>query len=174
MKNLIILISVILLFTGCITQRRCNEKYPPEQSINIKDSTVITYETVYRDSIFFDTVQITKYVTRESVEVRYVDGKCQSDTLTLKGHYSSAVVFMQNSVLKGELTEEGWIPLQVKITMQDRYIKELRQKSTEKETVRMVEYIPKWKLWFFYIGLAGSFVLLGLGISKLILLLPGR
>lgn len=175
MKTTILILSLILIsLSSCITQRRCNDKFPPEQSVNIKDSTVITYETKFRDSVVKVIVNIPKTVIRDSVVVRYEGGKCTSDKLTLTGKYSQAEVWMQNSILKGELTEGGWIPLQVKITMQERYIKELRQKSTEKQTVKMVEYIPKWKLLFFYIGLGAVCIAIGFGIKKLIVLLPGR
>ena len=68
MKYLSILILFIVL-SGCVTQRRCNDKYPPVQSVNIKDSVVIREETRYRDSVINVVVEIPKTVVRDSVVV---------------------------------------------------------------------------------------------------------
>lgn len=52
MKIIIFLASLILV-TGCCTQKRCNDKYPPVQSVN-DSSSVTTNESVQeRDSISY-------------------------------------------------------------------------------------------------------------------------
>ena len=151
MKKLIYLI-LILSLTSCVTQRRCNDKFPPEQSINIKDSTRITDVTV------FDTVHVTQYykipvyVTRDSVVVRFVNGQTVSDKLYLKGRYSEAVIWMQNNILKGTLTESGWIAIQTDLIMSKRTITELKARTTYKSTVVTEKYIPAWVKRLAWVG----------------------
>jgi hypothetical protein len=141
MKKLIPFLLIILA-TGCVTQRRCNDKFPAEQSTNIRDSIRYSDITVYDTVTFTKWVEIKKYVSRDSVVVRYVDGKAVTDKLILKGRYSEAVIWMQNNVLKGELTESGWIPIQTSLIMANRTIKEYRDKS--KTEVKIVtEYRTK-------------------------------
>jgi len=51
----------LLLFTSCITQERCLEKFPPQsltKLIELHDTTIMT-----RDSILVDTLAFTKYDT---------------------------------------------------------------------------------------------------------------
>ena len=159
MKYLSILIVLIML-SGCVTQRRCNDKFPPVQSINVKDSVVIREEIRYRDSIINVVVPIPKTVVRDSVVIVYKDGKDPQGKLYLNGKFSKAVVWIQNNMLRGELTESGWIPLQVKVIMQDKYIKELR--SNKSDSVKVVAEYKTRKIVkvFAWIGAGFTFLLL--------------
>ena len=50
MKRLIILLAVSTLLAGCVTQRRCLEKFPPKE--------IVTYtDTIYFISVKTDTVK---------------------------------------------------------------------------------------------------------------------
>ncbi len=53
MKKLIIFLVSLILVTGCCTQKRCNQKFPPVQSVN-DSSSVTTSESVQeKDSITY-------------------------------------------------------------------------------------------------------------------------
>ena len=142
MKKIIYLL-VVLLLAGCVTQRRCNDKYPTVSSTNTKDSIVI------RDSVVFKTVYnnipviIPDTVIKDSV--RIVDGKGfpALTPLVLRGRFSTATSWVNSGVLYGRLDEGGTIMLRVKNVMQERYIKELRSKLTEKQSVKIVKETPK-------------------------------
>ena len=70
------------------------------------------------------------------------------------------MVWIQNNMLRGELTESGWIPLQVKVIMQDKYIKELR--SNKSDSVKVVAEYKTRKIVkvFAWIGAGFTFLLL--------------
>lgn len=112
---LILLLASLILVTGCCTQRRCADKYPPVQSVN-DSSSVTTVESVQeRDSITYLPAdsswliallecdeygklilrQLQDYKNGKNVEVPYVsvDGnvltvKCKVDSLAVFNHYS--------------------------------------------------------------------------------------
>ena len=140
-----VLIAIILIcLNSCISQRRCNDKYPTVSSINIKDSTVITHETRYKDTLINTYIEIPMRVERDSVIFTYQNGKIDPvKPLILKGRYSSSETWFANNKLYGQLTESGWINLQVELKMKTDYIKELQKKVSEKQSVKGVKETPK-------------------------------
>ena len=70
-------------------------------------------------------------------------------------------------MLRGELTESGWIPLQVKVIMQDKYIKELRANKSDITKVVTVYKTRNFVKVFAWIG-AGFVLILLLYITSLI------
>jgi hypothetical protein len=62
--------------------------------------------------------------------------------LKLQGKYSVALVWIQNNILRGELTESGWIPIEAKLRLQEKTINELRNKETIKTIVEKEKYVP--------------------------------
>jgi len=145
----ILAMIVVIMLTGCTTQRRCNDKFPQVSSTAIRDSIVITHETRFKDSIIFQIVKIPKYEVRDSVVIRY-QGEIL-EKLYLAGRYSSVWCWVENSFLKGKLTEGGYIELESKIKVQQDVITKLQNSSSE--TVKVVtEYrtkpFVKYLAWF--------------------------
>jgi len=50
------ILAIIILLSGCVTQRRCAERFPLQDSI-------VYHDTVYFVSLKTDTVSVTKHVT---------------------------------------------------------------------------------------------------------------
>jgi len=143
MKNILILMVLAIMAASCVTQSRCERKFPPEQSTIINDSIVITEQTRYYDSIIYTYVQIPKYTVRDSVVIVYKNGEASVvKPLKLQGKYSVAMVWIQNNILRGELTESGWIPIEAKLRLQEKTINELRNKETIKTIVEKEKYVP--------------------------------
>lgn len=140
----ILFILLILSFTSCVTQSRCDRKFPPQES------TVTTYNTVTRDSIAlrYDSTAVYYPVPflqiKDSIAIRYENGRTMSDKLILKGNFSEAIVQVQNGKLYGTLTEKGVMNLRVKVIMQDHYIKTLQSTTEKSKEVIREKYIPKW------------------------------
>ena len=114
MKIIIFLVSLILV-TGCCTQKRCNDMYPPVQSVN-DSSSVTTNESVQeKDSISYLPAdsswlialiecdengkavmkELQDYMNGKSVEVPQVKIKgnvltatCKIDSIAVFNHYS--------------------------------------------------------------------------------------
>ena len=160
-------IVLLIILTGCATQRRCNDKFPPVSSTNVKDSTVITYQTRYYDTTIYKVVEIPKYIVRDSVVIQYVNGVYYFKPLMLKGQYSTATVWVEKQTLKGQLEEGGWLPITLKLQMAEKTIKELRSQVSQTVTVKEVKYIPKYVKVFGWIGF-GCVVLLLIYIGILV------
>jgi len=143
MKNLIYLL-LILSLSSCVTQRRCNDKFPA------KETTVTTYNTVTRDSIAlrYDSIPVYYPVPflqiKDSIIIRYENGQSMSDKLILRGNFSQAIVQVKNGKLYGTLTEEGVMKLRVQRIMQDHYIKTLQSTIEKTKAVVAEKYIPVW------------------------------
>lgn len=155
--HLILLLGIILL-SSCVTQRRCSDKFPQVSTTNIKDSTVITHETRYYDSIIYKVVEIPKLVKRDSVVIRYENGQAVTDRLYLKGRYSEAIAYLDGSRLKGQLTESGWLTVEMKLKLQEKTIKELQSKTTETVKIVPQKYVPGFVKLLAWVG--GLFLLL--------------
>ena len=139
MKNILILLVLAIMAASCVTQSRCDRKYPPEQSTVINDSIVITEQTRYYDTIITKFLEIPRYTVKDSTVLRYKDGIISvPKPLRMVGHYSVALVWVDNNVLKGNLTEQGWIRLTTTIAMQEKTIKELRAKDSTKIIIKEV------------------------------------
>lgn len=151
MKKLLI-ISMAILLSSCVTQHRCSDKFPPAESINVKDSTIITHEIRYYDSIIYQVVKIPEYIKKDSVVIRYTDGVASTDKLYLIGHYSQATAWLNGKTLQGELKEGGWIEVETKLRLKDQIIKELRSKTSDTVKIVKEKYIPKFIKILAWIG----------------------
>lgn len=140
-----VLIAIILIcLNSCISQRRCNDKYPPVSSTNIKDSTVITHITRYKDTIINKVVEIPSLIKRDSVIFTYQNGKVYPvKPLILKGRYSSSETWFANNKLYGQLTESGWINIQFELKTKNDSITILKKIVSEKQSVKVVKETPK-------------------------------
>ena len=59
MKKYLIFILFPLLFTGCITQKKCNEKYPPISQTETVYDTIVEKDSVYvsvKDTVYIVSV----------------------------------------------------------------------------------------------------------------------
>jgi len=119
MKTLIIILVSLILVTGCCTQKRCNDMYPPSvQSVN-DSSSVTTDESVQeKDSITYLPAdsswlkallecneygqvvfrELQEYKNGKNVEVPVVSVednvltvKCRVDSLAVFNHFSKSV-----------------------------------------------------------------------------------
>jgi hypothetical protein len=78
-------------------------------------------------------VEIPRYTVKDSTVLRYMDGIISvPKPLRMVGHYSVALVWVDNNTLKGNLSEQGWIRLTTTIALQEKTIKELRAKDSTK------------------------------------------
>lgn len=151
MKKLLVL---LILLSGCVTERRCNQKFPPNETI--KDSTVITHEIVKHDTLIRTYVEIPKLNIKDSTVIIYQNGTFKVAKIVLKGRYSEASAWIEGSRLKGELSEGGFIQLASLITYYEKRVSELR---TQKKTIiKEVKYIPKTVKILAWIG--GVFLLI--------------
>lgn len=124
MKNKIIILAIILL-SGCATQKRCFEKFPPE----IKTDTIIHTEIIYQDTTVFVEIKgdsvlvevpvyIVDTVEGKPIVITYKDAEAETD-------FAAARAWIENSILQLELIQKDSlieIQLDSVIAIKDHYI----------------------------------------------------
>jgi hypothetical protein len=93
MKQFAVLVLVLSLFSGCVTEKKCRERFPIASTTLIKDTLIVTssrsFDTLIQD-VGKDTVFIRDLKTRiETKLVRvndsiFVSTKCPSDTVRVE------------------------------------------------------------------------------------------
>lgn len=137
MKKLLVILFAISL-TACVTEKKCQKKYPPRV-----DSTII-----YKDVIKWRDTVIYKELPPLVIE-RYIDVK---DTLRLAGNYSKAESWVVGDKLHG-LLKEGETP--VKIEYKIKEVEVIKTKVVrEVERVKFVPKLTRWLAWFGVIAFA--------------------
>ena len=132
MKKLLIL-ALAITRTGCITEKKCQKKYPPRV-----DSTVIYKDvTKWRDTVIYKELP-------PLVIERYIDVK---DTLRLTGNYSKATSWVVGDKLHG-LLKEGENP--VKIEYKIKEVEVIKTKVVRE--VERVKFVPKFTQWLAWVG----------------------
>jgi len=136
MRITILLLAILL--TGCVTQKKCLEKFPPETKIVIQ---VVEKETIiYRDTTIY--VQLPPKII-EVEKVIEVPKDFKTDTVYAYGEYSRAFAFVEFQKIKLRLHEGGELKIEL-----NKALKEItRLKSevkTETITNTVTEYKTKW------------------------------
>ena len=81
-KNIAVLLFVSWIFSGCITAKKCNQRFPPV----ITKETIIRDTTVYTETTKFDTiVQLTKEITRDTMFFHDLETQIKIKYLQLPG-----------------------------------------------------------------------------------------
>jgi len=145
LQLLLLLLSLYFLLitvSGCVTQKRCYEKYPPQiitkDSIVYKDRMVVFYDTVY---IKGDTVNIY-----DTVVMDRITGLINSDPLMANAEYSQAIAQVINSRLFLNLIQKDTAIAR----MLEENIKEIEVYRDRTEIVEKwdVRWYHKAGMWF--------------------------
>lgn len=143
---LLIIFSLVFLFTGCVTQKACNRKFPVQTEVIVKDSVVTRDSIVYRDTLIKTVVTITDTTYRDSTVIVYQQGAWQSKPVTIKGKYSDAEAFVKNGKVYVNLHEGGAIELTVllrKAIIERNIYKELWHSTAITKVVKE-RYVPRF------------------------------
>ncbi len=148
------LIGVVMM--SCVTQRRCQQKFPVKPEIIVETTTIIKDTIIYRtrfvthfDTVYADTV-IREVKIRPNMKPVYAEVA-----------FASALCMIVNNKLRLELVQKDSV-LQTIIEVQEKEVlhwKEMYLNKTE-TIVREVKFIPKiYKIsLFIVIGLIVGFV----------------
>lgn len=153
MKKIILLILILIVSYSCVTQKRCNQKFPPE--VITKDSIVYRTNTIIKDSIIYIKVPI---------EIGTIEGNVNCDSLGAqmkKVTIDNKRLKMTIEVINGKLIAVSTCKedsLQAIIQRQTTIIDSLYIKdSLVKET--LIKFEMKWyEQLFFYIGVITSLI----------------
>lgn len=120
------------MLASCTTQKRCNQKFPPETKIIRTDSIINTTKTVYRDTIVY--IHIPGEVQYSTDTVIIKDGIIQSPKNHLTTSFAQSWAWVERGRLYHELSQNDTLIRQdikdaIRVTWQraERYYKEQQQ-----------------------------------------------
>jgi hypothetical protein len=146
MKHLIILTALILTFSSCITQRRCNQKFPPQTSTITETIT----ETVYRDTIIY--IQLPPEIITspgDTVYINKVTGLQYSDRSILRTSFALSWAQVVNGVLRHELQQNDTL---ISRAIQDAVKEKSITVETVKEAVLEINVLKWWQKVLIWVG----------------------
>jgi hypothetical protein len=144
MKPLYLTLLLVFFISSCVTEKRCQSKFPPQEN------TVIKY--IDREVVKWKDTIIYKDLPPVIIE-RWVSVK---DTLELIGAYSSALSWVSGNTLQGTL-KEGLKPVKIEYKIKEVEVEKIR--TEYKEKIVQVKYVPKFYKILSIIGAASVIIL---------------
>ena len=146
MKNLILLLTLILLTSSCVTQKRCNRKFPPQTTIETK----IVTQVEYRDTIVYVTIPAdTVFSPGDTVYIDNNTGLTYSERSELNTDFARSWAQVVNGILLHELIQKE---SEIEQKIKDAIKEHSTHTETVKETVREVNVLKWWQLGLIWIG----------------------
>lgn len=147
MKGKYLFIAIIAVLSGCATQRRCFEKFPPQ--VITRDSIIQKDTTIYRDTAITipgDTVVISE-------KIPCPDVKFSKSVKSQKGSVTASAT-LRGGVLHIECKADS---LQVVIKNLETKIRSLEKYHTEVKIVQAppkIKYkVPAWCWWLLFLNI---------------------
>jgi len=155
-KNLLWVVLVMVLLSSCITQRKCDRKFPPQEYTHIKDSLVIKDSTIYQYAEVPVYIKGDTVVKHDTVIKDRKTGLINSKPVYAETDFAKAKAQVVNSQLKLELIQKD----STFNVITDSLVKEIyhwkeKYNVIDVLKVKQVEYIPKIYTVFALIGLLG-------------------
>lgn len=136
----LILLALVVVATSCVTERRCNRRYPPQ----VTDSIYINSVSVIRDTTILFQIHSDTIRAVTPSKFSYLSNK-----------YSYTTARIDSGLLYHELfTIKQSIPIRIDSVI--RYVKKTEYK--DRERVVTERYTPKWVKLFAGLGI-GSLAL---------------
>jgi hypothetical protein len=152
--ELLVLIAFATLSFSCVTQRRCNAKFPPQTSVIIKDSIITKDTIIYRDKI------VPYYIKGDTVFAeKKVPVTVDISPIWTQTEYASASAWVEGSRLKLQLIQKDQT-IKIIIDSAFKEVSHWQEMYNNKEVTKVVteKYIPKIVKVFAWIG--GIFLVL--------------
>jgi len=160
MKN-IILILLIVVFSSCVTQKKCNNMFPPTESWRVE--TLIKDSLVYRDTTIYVDVPGKEVIVEKPVYIKSsatkapIDISVDIDTMSIENYYYTASSWVNNSIMGMQLTPKAeMFQLQFKFTQ----LHKIRQTRSDKEVIRIVKVVPLFYRIVMYIFVFSNILVL--------------
>jgi hypothetical protein len=150
-------IIILILFSSCVTQKKCAKRFPPEAVLVRYDSIVIKDTIIYKDRIITHVIKADT-VYRDVI----IESSLDVPVMMLENDYAKAKAWINNSKLKLQLEQKNKV-IQFKLDSADKEVRHWEYKyRNEKQTVIVEKkYVPKFVKTLAIVG--GLFSLLFLG-----------
>ena len=152
-RLLVYLFGVLLVSVSCVTERRCNKKFPPQ--VIVKDSVWTVIEREYHDTVVYapaDTVILTDTIVCDE------SGRVNFDEQVLRSNQARVRVSIVDSRLQVEAYCDS-------LELELQKIRELRrvERSYTKAEVQIKKerYVPgfyQFTFWYFLLTAGGGVV----------------
>lgn len=143
----ILVILVTLILSGCVTQKACEKKFPPEK-IRV-DSIIKTTETVYRDTTIFIYLEGDTVYSVDTVFVK--EGIANS----LPSIHETDLIWSKAQVINNRLIHEVRQKDSVLAIVIEKAIKEsaiLNEKIKIEEKIVQVNYLTSFQHFEIWLG----------------------
>jgi hypothetical protein len=138
--KLIIFVAFVLLASGCVTQKRCNTKFPPQIITVTKDS--IRTEIQYRDTTIFIKLPVEKVTVFDTIFIK--NGVIQYKEIKAQTNYATARSWIGQNRINLELTDKD-TTLIIRLNNALKIAKYWEVKATTETKILPPEkFIPKW------------------------------
>jgi len=167
-KSLLWLMLIVVLLSSCVTQKACDRKYPPQNYIISKDSTVIKDSTIYSYAEIPVYIKGDTVVKHDTVIKDKQTGLINSKPVYAETEFAKATAQVVNSKLKLELIQkDSTFKIKTDSLLKEVYHWKELYKSKDTTTVKEVKVVPKVYSIFGLIGLISVITLIAYLIFKL-------
>lgn len=153
MKKTIIFLSFISIFASCVTQQRCNRKFPPETMIIRKDSIITKTQTIYRDTTILVYIPGEKKIYTDTIYIK--DGKVYFKPSHLRTSFAESRAWLENGRFMHTLVQND-TTLSIHIKNAIRLTWKRAEKFYKEEITKVVKvkFVPLYYKVLSAIGLA--------------------
>jgi len=146
MKKLLALLAAMLIFSGCVTQSKCDRKFPPQVMVITKDSIIRTTNTIYKDTLIYVYL---KGETKYSTDTVWIEnGLIRSNKNHLFTSFADSWAWVENGRLYHQLIQKDTlIGQEIKDAVRLTWESAERFYNTKEVQVKTERYIPKWVWW---------------------------
>lgn len=145
MKTLIPIL-IALALASCVTQRRCNSKFPPSTDTQVRDSIIIRDSIIYKDRLV--PYKIPGDTIWQDKPIPGIPEKINTAPMRLENTYAIAEAWIENSKLRLKLQQKDQV-ITFKLDSADRIAKHWEERYREASSVKVLppeKYTPKFWL----------------------------
>ncbi len=163
MRVYLIILLLACLFSSCVTQKKCNRKFPPE--ITIKDSTYTQTKIEYRDTTIYtpaDTVTLTDTINCDEL------GRVNLPKRTVRSNNASVTVGIVDNKLNVTANCDS-LELEIKKWKELRYTETTHShKEVQIKTEEVIPSFYQFCFWWFWItaGTISLYLLFKIGLKN--------
>ena len=158
MKTIIYTVIILTIFSGCVTQKRCNRKFSPQIETIIKDSIVYKERITYKDTTIYVKLPADTVYKKDTITI--VNGNFYIAPIYAETKLASAKAWIRQNKLNLMLADKD-TTLEIKLTdaLKTAEFWEYKYKY-EKQTVK-VKHTPKFWKFTGWVGITSLLLVLG-------------
>jgi len=159
MKTLFWTIIVLTLTASCVTQKRCNRRFPVSPETIIKDSIVYKERIAYKDTTIFVKLPSDTVYKKDTITI--VNGYVYVAPIYAESKMASAKAWIRQNKLNLMLADKDTtIEIKLKDALKTAEFWEFKYK-TEKQTIVVKEkYTPRFWKFTGWLGIILTLVLI--------------